>query len=66
MPPEVRSHEVERLMTDGAQLIEVLPREQYEDVHIPGAVNIPLSRLEEASGRLPRDRPLIVYCYDYQ
>jgi rhodanese-related sulfurtransferase len=66
MPPEVRSHEVERLMTDGAQLIEVLPREQYEDVHIPGAVNIPLSRLEEASERLPRDRPLIVYCYDYQ
>ena len=66
MSPEVRSHEVERLMTDGAQLIEVLPRQQYEDEHIPGAVNIPLSRLEEASERLPRDRPLIVYCYDYQ
>lgn len=47
-----------------AQLIEVLPPEQYEWAHLPGAVNVPLPELAAAAARLDRSRPVIVYCHD--
>ena len=50
-----------------AQLVEVLPREEYEEEHLPGAINIPLKELNrETTTRLNRDVPIIVYCHDYQ
>ncbi len=52
---------------EGAQLVEVLPRKEYEQEHLPGAINIPLKSLDEASiAQLNRDAPVIVYCHDYQ
>lgn len=67
MPPRaIFRDEVRRLVGEGAQLVEVLPREEYEEEHLPGAVNIPLSELDrEAPRRLHRDRPVIVYCWDF-
>jgi rhodanese-related sulfurtransferase len=45
----------------------VLPNEEYQDEHLPGAVNIPLKELnDETAAQLDRARPVIVYCYDYQ
>ncbi|HST24456.1 MAG TPA: rhodanese-like domain-containing protein [Gaiellaceae bacterium] len=58
---------VQELAAAGAQLVEVLPNEEYEDEHLPGAVNLPLQELNAATAaRLDRSRPVIVYCYDYQ
>jgi rhodanese-related sulfurtransferase len=52
-------------VAQGAQLVEVLPSEEYEEEHLPGAVNFPLRRLEaEARTALDPDRPVIVYCWD--
>ncbi|MEV5549719.1 CBS domain-containing protein [Streptomyces sp. NPDC052309] len=58
--------EVFRLVEqDLAQLVEVLPRQAYEQVHLPGAINIGLRDLdEEAPRRLDAERPVIVYCAD--
>lgn len=65
MPREIDREEVQRLVTEGAQLIEVLPREEYEEEHLPGAINIPLREIDqEAPKRLDRNRPVIVYCWD--
>jgi rhodanese-related sulfurtransferase/CBS domain-containing protein len=62
---EVNRRELEDLMEHGAQVVEVLPAEEYEDEHLPGAVNIPLRRLDrEAPEHLSKDRPVVVYCYD--
>lgn len=59
--------QLEKLLTDGAQLVEVLGPEDYEDEHLPGAINIPLEGLNaDAVSTLDRDRPVVVYCYDYQ
>ena len=59
--------EVQRLLVQGAQLVEVLPADEYEYERLPGAINIPLKTLDASSvGPLDRDRPVIVYCYDYQ
>jgi rhodanese-related sulfurtransferase len=63
---EVTREDVQRLLSEGAQLVDVLPRQQYEDEHIAGAISIPLGRLAEEASRLRRDRPVIVYCYDSQ
>jgi len=63
---EIGREEVERLIAQGAQLLDVLPREQYEQEHIPGAISAPLSHLQQEAGQLPRNRAIVVYCYDSQ
>lgn len=67
MSTEVGRDEVRRLLADGAQLIEVLPAEEFLEEHLPGAINIPLKELDRARTiELDRSRPVIVYCHDYQ
>jgi rhodanese-related sulfurtransferase len=67
MPQEADRHRVQQLLTDGAQLIEVLPAPEYREEHLIGAINIPLKTLTRATTQqLDRTRPVIVYCWDYQ
>jgi rhodanese-related sulfurtransferase len=67
VPIAIFRDEVRRLVQgEGAQLVDVLPREEYEDEHLPRAINIPLKELDgETIARLNRDAPVIVYCHDY-
>ena len=47
---------------EGAQIVDVLPEQEFEETHIPGAVNIPLKRLTAATASvLQRDKPVVVY-----
>jgi rhodanese-related sulfurtransferase len=55
---------VEGLLAQGAQLIEVLPAEEYAEDHLPGAVSHPLRQLDEEVGKIDRNRAVIVYCWD--
>ncbi len=65
MPTEIDRNEVQRLVERGAQLVEALPADEYEEDHLPGAINLPLRRLEtDASRVLDKARPVIVYCWD--
>jgi rhodanese-related sulfurtransferase len=49
----------------GAQLVEVLPASEYAEDHLPGAINLPLRRLEQQTTQvLDRQRPVVVYCWD--
>jgi phage shock protein E len=58
---------LQQLLEQGAQLVEVLPADEYEYEHLPGAISIPLKSLDAASVRvLDRGRPVITYCYDSQ
>jgi len=67
MSIKIEKEEVQRLIEAGAQLIEVLPTEEYENEHLPEAINIPLEQLDrQTTAALRQDRPVIVYCYDYQ
>ena len=63
MPTSIDREEVQRLMTqEAAQLVEVLPSQEYQDEHIEGSVNLPLKRLNrETAVRLDKTRPIIVY-----
>ncbi len=45
--------------------MEVLSEAEYDEEHLPGAVNVPLRLLDQAAiGGLDRSRPVIVYCWD--
>jgi rhodanese-related sulfurtransferase len=66
-PIEIHRDEVQRLLAAGAQVIDVLPRGEYEAEHIAGAISIPLKELDARSALvLDRERPVITYCWDYQ
>jgi phage shock protein E len=66
MPHEVHDRdEVRALMDRGAQVVEVLPAEEFEADHLPGAINLPLPKIEtQAKERLDPARPILVYCWD--
>ena len=44
----------------GAILVDVREDDEFRSGHIPGAVSIPLSRINTIS--LPKDAPLFLYC----
>jgi rhodanese-related sulfurtransferase len=45
-------------------LLEVLPAHYFAEAHLPGALNLPLDRLEELAPRLvpDHDSAIVVYC----
>ena len=65
MPQEIDRDEVQRLVAAGAQLVDVLGAKEYEEVHLPGAISLPLRRIDaESVAALDPNRAVIVYCWD--
>jgi len=64
MPTVIGRDELQTLTGRDAQLVEVLPADDYEWAHLPGAVSLPLKELDARAGQLDRSRPVIVYCHD--
>jgi rhodanese-related sulfurtransferase len=60
------THErLRELLDGGAQLVEVLPEQEYAEEHLPGAINLPLKRLDSHSvAALDRTKAVVVYCWD--
>lgn len=62
---EIGRDELRRLVEAGAQLVEVLPKNEYEEDRLPGAIHLPLRKIEtDARTTLDPSRPVIVYCWD--
>jgi rhodanese-related sulfurtransferase len=65
MATRINLAQVRELLDGGAQLLEVLPRAEYTEEHLPGAVNIPLKELDATTAaQLDQSRPVVVYCWD--
>ncbi len=65
MPKEIDREELRRMVAAGAQLVEVLPAEEFAEDHLPGAISLPLRHIDaEGSKVLDKTRPVIVYCWD--
>jgi rhodanese-related sulfurtransferase len=65
MPTPIAIADLQRLLDAGAQLVEVLPEDEFADMHLPGATNIPLKTLTaETAASLDRQLAVIVYCWD--
>jgi phage shock protein E len=66
VPTRIEIDQLHALLAEGAQLVEVLPAAEYEEQHLPAAVNIPLKELDaHTTGSLDRRNPVVVYCWDY-
>lgn len=67
MPTQIDLAETLRLLDQGAQVLDVLSRAEYEESHLPGAINIPLPELDDVSvSELDPSRPVVVHCFDYE
>lgn len=66
MPTAINRAELQRLVDAGALLVEVLPKAEYDDEHLPGALHLPLKSLtrQTAEEILDPGRAVIVYCWD--
>ena len=69
MPRTIDTAGLRDLLENGTdvQLVEVLPSDEYRTEHLPGAIHLPLTGLTRraALAALDRDRPVVVYCFDF-
>jgi rhodanese-related sulfurtransferase len=61
-PPSVSAGEAVQLVAEGALVVDVRRSFEWERVHIPSAVHLPLEDLPTGCLALPDDRLLIVFC----
>lgn len=67
IPTEIDGETVRTMVRAGTRLVDVLSKEQYDNVHLAGAIHIPLDTIDRQTvEELKGDEPVIVYCYDYQ
>jgi len=59
---EVTREEARRLVEEGAQLVDVRADHEWEAGRIPGAKHVPLAELNERTGEIAQDRPVVLYC----
>lgn len=45
-----------------AYIIDVREAMEFENGHIKGAINIPLSELREKANEIPKDKPVYLHC----
>ncbi len=62
MGREISREEAQKLVEDGAQLVDVRADHEWEAGRIPGAVHMPLAEFGERADELDRERPVILYC----
>jgi rhodanese-related sulfurtransferase len=64
-PTPIDRHRLRELLDGGAQLVEVLPADEYAEEHLPAALNIPLKQLDaNTASQLDSSRAVAVYCWD--
>jgi rhodanese-related sulfurtransferase len=59
---EVSREEAQKLVEEGAQLVDVRADHEWEAGRIAGAKHVPLAELDERTGELDKDRPVVLYC----
>lgn len=59
---EISRDEAQKLIEDGAQLVDVRADHEWEAGRIAGAAHVPLAELAERTGEIDKDRPVVLYC----
>lgn len=58
----VDARTAKRLAEEGAVLLDVRERAEWESGHAPGATHLPYELLTQRAAELPRGREIVVYC----
>jgi rhodanese-related sulfurtransferase len=61
-PREISREELQKLLDEGAQLIDVRAEHEWEAGRIVGAKHVPLANLSERAGEIDEERPVVLYC----
>ncbi len=61
-PREVSRDEAQKLIDEGAQLIDVRADHEWEAGRIAGATHIALPEIPQRTGEIDKDRTVVVYC----
>ena len=59
---EVSRDEAQKLIDDGAQVIDVRADHEWDVGRIAGATHLPLDELAQRAGEIDRERPVLLYC----
>jgi rhodanese-related sulfurtransferase len=59
---EVSREEAQKLIEDGAQLVDVRAEHEWDAGRIGGATHLPLAELAERTAEIDKDRPVVLYC----
>jgi len=53
---------LERVKRGLVTVLDVRPAEEYAAGHLPGAINVPMDRLEKYLSKLPKRKEVLAYC----
>ena len=53
---------LERVKRGLVTVLDVRPAEEYAAGHLPGAINVPVDRLEKYLSKLPKRKDVVAYC----
>jgi rhodanese-related sulfurtransferase len=59
---EVSRDEAQKLIDEGAQMIDVRAEHEWAAGRIPGATHLPLAELSERVAEVDPERPVVIYC----
>jgi rhodanese-related sulfurtransferase len=62
LEPIDRRELLARMKSGGVTLIDVRPREEFEQGHLPGAVSVPLEDVGRWAKTAPRRKQVVAYC----
>ena len=62
----IQLHELEKVKDEGAYLVDVRTKAEFERGSIPGFVNMSLNELRERMAELPKEKELILSCHSGQ
>jgi rhodanese-related sulfurtransferase len=60
--PEISREEAQKLVADGAQLVDVRADHEWEMGRIEGAKHLSLAELADRTDEIDKDRPVVFYC----
>ncbi|WDV44805.1 FAD-dependent oxidoreductase [Clostridiaceae bacterium M8S5] len=59
---QVHASDVRDLIEQGAFIVDAREQKEYEQSHIKGAVNIPLSQFRQRLDEFPKDKEIYIHC----
>lgn len=60
-PRMVTGAQAREAVAAGATLLDVRTADEFNDRHLPGAMNIPAGELARSMGSVPKGKPVVVY-----
>ena len=60
--PSVEAEEARQLLAEGATLLDVREKAEWNAGHAPAAKHLPLGRIQEAGSRVPAKGTVVVVC----